>query len=95
MVRIVCTELESWLLGDLAAISYAYGKNFVRLRNKRKFRTPDNLANAKQELRKIVPIYQPIDGARRIASYMDVNCNCSPSFNMFVSGVRRMTLLSK
>jgi len=90
LIRIVCTELESWYWGDLAAVSRAYGKDYVPLAAKRKYRTPDRLKNAKQELRKIIPAYQPIDGARKIASHMSVDNNTSPSFNIFVSGVRRM-----
>ena len=47
-VRIVCQQLESWLLGDLQAIERAYPR--AAIRDKAKFRTPDRLANASQEL---------------------------------------------
>jgi len=90
LIRIVCDELESWYFGDLAAVSLAYGKDFIRLNAKRKYRMPDKLGNAKQEFRKIIPSYQPIGGARKIAAHMDVDNNTSPSFNVFVSGVRRI-----
>ena len=90
LVRIVCGELESWYLGDLAAISKAYNKDYTQLASKKKYRAPDKLKNAKQELRKIIPAYQPIDGARKIAAYLDVDNNLSHSFNAFVSGVKKM-----
>jgi len=90
LIRIVCVELESWYFGDLKAVSLAYGKDYVPLAAKRKYRVPDKLKNAKQELRKIIPAYQPIGGARKISVHMDVDNNISPSFKMFVSGVKKM-----
>jgi len=90
LIRIVCDELESWYLGDLKAVSLAYGKDCTPFAAKRKYRLPDNLKNAKQELRKIISTYQPIDGAKKIAVKMDVNNNKSQSFNTFVSGVKEM-----
>ena len=89
LIRIVCNELESWYLGDLPAVSQAYGKDYSQLVSKRKYRLPDKLRNAKQELRKIIPTYQPIDGAKKNAAYMNVNANTSHSFNTFVSGVKK------
>jgi len=91
IIRIVCTELESWYFGDLKAVSHAYGKDYTSLTAKRKYRVPDNLKNAKQELRKIIPSYQPIDGAKKIAANMDVNNNTSSSFNTFVNGVKKIS----
>jgi len=91
LVRIVCSELESWYFGDLAAVSRAYGKNYSSLTVKRKYRTPDKIKNAKSELRLIAPLYQPIDGAKKIAVHMDINNNTSNSFNMFISGVAKMS----
>jgi len=90
LVRIVCSELESWYFGDLTAVSLAYGKDYTSLIAKRKYRVPDQLGNAKQEFRKIVPAYQPIDGAKKIAMHMNVDNNTSLSFNTFVSGIKRM-----
>ena len=90
LVRIVCYELESWYLGDLKAVSLAYGRDYTPLAAKRKYRIPDNLPNAKEEFRKHIPTYQPIAGAKKIAKYMDVERNTSHSFNVFVDGVRRM-----
>ena len=90
LIRIVCVELESWYFGDLRAVSRAYGEGYAKLSAKRKYREPDKLANAKEELRKLVPTYQPVFGAEKIAPYMDVDRNISHSFNIFVNGVRKM-----
>ncbi len=89
LVRIVCPHLESWYLGDLAAVEKAFGLNgLARRQDKRKFRDPDALSNAEQELRRLVPQYQKIAGSRRIAPHLDVHKNRSHSFGVFLSGVR-------
>jgi hypothetical protein len=52
LVRIVCQELESWLLGDLNALSVAYNEPKIRDQEKKaKFREPDKLSNASEELK--------------------------------------------
>ncbi|MCL2880375.1 MAG: DUF4276 family protein [Treponema sp.] len=94
LVRIVCDELESWYFGDLKAVSLAYGKDYTPLAVKRKYRVPDRVMNAKEEFNKLVPVHQPIGGARKIASFMDVNNNTSHSFNVFIKGVRKMCHVS-
>lgn len=89
LIRIVCVELESWYFGDLKAVSSAYGKDVVPYALKRKYREPDKIMNAKDELRRLIPTYQPIDGAKKIAVHMDISNNTSKSFKVFVNGVRR------
>lgn len=90
LVRIACRELEAWYFGDLTAVSSAYGKNFANLSVKRKYRDPDTIANAKEELYTLIPTHQQITGAKRIAQHMNIENNTSHSFNVFVSGVRRV-----
>ena len=89
LVRIPCHELEAWYFGDLQAVSKAFGKDLVKLKNKRKYRTPDNLSNAKDEIKKLLPEYGQRDGARRIARHMRINENTSHSFHVFVDGIKR------
>jgi hypothetical protein len=51
LIRIACTELESFYLGDLNAVEQ--GLEIANLAKKqliRKYRTPDSLSNAAQEL---------------------------------------------
>ncbi len=91
LVRIVCPHLEAWFLGDLEAVAAAFeAKKAIQERNRAKFRDPDTLANASDELRRLVPAYQKLSGARAIAAHMDVEANKSASFRAFVAGVRRV-----
>jgi len=90
LVRIACHELESWYLGDLLAVERGLGLfGLERQRNNRKFRTPDNIGNAFQELSRLTrDKYQKISGSRSIAPYLDIERNQSRSFRVFVEGVR-------
>ncbi len=90
LIRIPCHELESWFLGDLAAIDKAFGTNLEKLQNKRKFSDPDKLANAKEELQKYVKHYQQISGSRAIAQQMSLTNNRSYSFRVFISGIKKL-----
>lgn len=91
LVRIACRELESFYLGDLAAVEQAFGIHLSSQRS-RKYRTPDALANAADELKKITKNeYQKIDGSRRIAENLRLDgSNCSRSFNVLISGIQRI-----
>ncbi len=93
LIRIVCHELESWFLGDLAAVEKGLQiqtGTLSKLQNKQKFRTPDNIAAAKQELKKIVSSYQPISGSRAIAQHLNLDSNTSKSFQIFLEGVNKI-----
>ncbi|MBF0290452.1 MAG: DUF4276 family protein [SAR324 cluster bacterium] len=91
LVRVACHELESFYLGDLAAVSQSIGpRNIVSKQNSRKFRNPDRLANPKQELKKIAPNYEPMTGSRAIGPHLDINNNRSTSFNKLFDGVRKL-----
>jgi hypothetical protein len=91
LVRIVCPELESWFLGDLSAVEKAFNVNLAKKKNKAIYRYPDKIQNAKQELKKLIPMYQPILGSQSIALNMDIDSNKSRSFQVFVEGVRRIS----
>ncbi|MDA8336512.1 MAG: DUF4276 family protein [Peptococcaceae bacterium] len=91
LVRIVCNELEAWFLGDLAAVAGAYDEPSVaRMQNKSRYRNPDSIIGAARELKRIVPEYQKLSGARKIAEHIDVMVNGSKSFHVFVDGVLRL-----
>lgn len=91
LVRIVCHELESWYLADLFAVEKGLKKRGLsKHQNKSKYRYPDRLANAAQELERLVPEYQKISGSRQIAPYLDPANTRSHSFMVFVQGVKRM-----
>jgi len=87
LVRIVCNELESWFLGDLNAVEKAFSVDLSKKKNKTIYKNPDAISNAKEELRRLIPEYQPVLGSKRISEYMDVKENKSKSFQIFVSGV--------
>lgn len=90
LVRIACHELEAWYFGDIEAVSAAYEKNLDFIKKKRAYRIPDDIVNPKLELQKLLSEHQQIAGAKKIASYIDVDNNTSVSFQMFVEGVRKL-----
>jgi len=90
LIRIVCSELESWYLGDLEAVESGYHVNLSKYKSKAVYRNPDAVVNAKQELRKLVPAYQPINGSITIAQFMDISKNKSHSFNVFINGIEKL-----
>lgn len=91
LVRIACKELESWYLADLAAVEKAYNKpGLSEEQDREKFRNPDRLANPTQELRRLVPEFQKISGARQIASHIDTANKRSRSFAVFMQGLEKI-----
>ncbi|MHC6202241.1 DUF4276 family protein [Breznakiellaceae bacterium SP9] len=88
LIRIVCTELESWFLGDFDAIEKGFKIKLAAKKNMALYRNPDSITNAKQELRKLIPAYQQISGSRSIAQFMTIEKNKSKSFQVFISGIR-------
>lgn len=91
VVRIVCHELESWFLGDLHAVENAFQiAGLARKQRQHKYRDPDRLNNAAQELQSLVPNYQKINGARRISRHLDIDQNCSTSFRVFIEGIMKV-----
>jgi Domain of unknown function (DUF4276) len=88
LIRIVCQELESWLLGDLAAVMAAYpsaGKN-ARLKTIRQS-SPDALTNAADLLKQLTGTAAKIARAEKIAEHMEIAENRSTSFNVFWRGL--------
>jgi hypothetical protein len=82
--RIVCNELESWLLGDLNAIQQAYPKcKAMQQSGKAKFRDPDRLANASQELEKLVDVTGKVSRATAVARHFNPERCRSHSFQIF------------
>jgi Domain of unknown function (DUF4276) len=89
--RIVVQELESWYLGDLLALEKAglmQKGNSSKLTKLRKFKKPESLTNAKQELHRLVGKGGQLKLARQIAPYLDLEQNASYSFNQFVFALK-------
>ncbi len=92
LVRIACRELEAWFIGDWEAVGMAFDRPKLKgLQAKKTYREPDRIGSPVGELRKQIPTYQKVDGAKRISSYLDLERNRSPSFCAFVEGVRRLS----
>ncbi|UYM18192.1 DUF4276 family protein [Endozoicomonas euniceicola] len=89
LIRIAVHELESWFLGDLAAVGAAFDQPRLAGRQQsKKFRNPDALANAQEELKKLVKGYQKVAGARKISPHLSLNTNKSVSFQHLLSGLQ-------
>ncbi len=92
LVRIACTELETYYLADLSAVKQALRlNNLTRLQGSAKFRSPDRLGNPSTELETLTKgAYQKVSGSREIGKYLDASNERSPSFKNLVKGIRRM-----
>jgi hypothetical protein len=92
LVRIACHELESFYLGDLAAVERGLGLKKLKERQaRRKFRNPDALANPAAELIRLTGNrYDKLSGSRAIAPHLHIENNRSHSFRVFVEGIRRL-----
>jgi hypothetical protein len=93
LVRIACTELESFYLGDLNAVEKGLGiANLAKKQGEKKYRSSDYLANASQELSKLTQRnYQKVSGSRAIGPYLKTDgSNCSHSFNVLIAGIEKL-----
>jgi hypothetical protein len=89
LIRIACTELESWYIGDMAAIEKIYPKfKAARHVNKAKFRNPD-ACNAYDEIRQLIPSFQKGYASKNIPQYFNVDQNKSLSFNHLINGIQQ------
>jgi hypothetical protein len=84
VVRIACHELESFYLGDLAAVAQGLGlRNSVKSKNKAFFREPDMIVQPSKKLEALTKgTYQKIDGSRKIAPFLNPQINRSHSFRV-------------
>lgn len=93
LVRIACHEIESFYLGDLEAVENALVLHGVASRQRsRKYRDPDQLNNAVQELVRVTSgVYQKIVGSRAIGPCLKVDgSNRSRSFNVLIAGIQKV-----
>ena len=91
IVRIACQELEAWYFGEPEAMAQAFDRAHLRkIRNKSRYRDPDAIQQPSREITKLVPEFQKISGARRMASYLSRNGNRSRSFQIMMEGIERM-----
>ena len=87
-VRIVCQELEGWLIGDSAAVTAAYPRcRFSN--NTAKYRNPDRLTNAAEELAQLTGDLTKRTRASRIAVHLDPARNVSHSFQLLFETLKQ------
>jgi hypothetical protein len=94
--RLVIEELESWFIGDPAALRKAFTSLPAVDATKGIFRNPDN-GGSWEALHRFLKkhgvyksSYPKIEAARRIAPRLDLNANRSHSFRVFVDGVEAL-----
>lgn len=92
LVRVAVHHLESWYLADLAAVETGMKlTGLSSMQERAKFRDPDRLSNAEQELKKITRLeYQKISGSRAIGPHLRLDNDRSHSFATFISGLKRL-----
>ena len=81
-------------MGDLVAVEKGLGvRGIYRQQNNRKYRSPDILSNASDELKRLSKNqYQKIAGSRLIAPYLKIDgSNKSHSFNILIEGIKKIT----
>lgn len=93
LVRIACHELESWYLGDLAAVERALEiKHLAHYQARKRYADPDKIVGPSQELAQLTKqVYQKISGSRAIGPHLSLTNNYSHSFSVFLDGIRRLT----
>ena len=91
LVRIVCQELEAWYLGEPEAMAAAFADNSLRRTgNRPRYRNPDALVNPSYQLKRMVPGFGKVDGARAMAGQLTRHRNRSASFAAFLDGLARL-----
>ena len=88
LIRIACQELEAWYLGEPDALADAFGREALRtIRRKARFRDPDSVQRPSEAIEQLVPGFQKVSGARRMARHLSPQRNTSASFQAFVIGI--------
>jgi Domain of unknown function (DUF4276) len=91
LVRVACHELESWYLGDLAAVEAGLGiTELARQQHKSPYDKPDDFAAPSRKLQAIAPSYQKVGGSRAIGPHLNTTTNRSHSFGVFVTGIQKL-----
>lgn len=92
LVRLACTELETFYLADFQAVEDALAlKGLVRQQQSRKFRKPDELGSPSRELKILTKgAYEKVAGSRAIGQYLHLDNDRSPSFRNLLAAIRHM-----
>lgn len=92
VVRIACRELESFYLGDLQAVEQGLEmKGLAKMQSQRQYRDPDSFPSPANKLSILTKkCYEKVSGSRAIGRYLNVDSNCSRSFNVLVQAIRHL-----
>lgn len=91
LVRIACQELEAWYLGEPTALAEAFGDDGLRtIGDRARYRDPDAVQRPSDDLEGLVPEFQKVSGARRMAIRLSREGNSSRSFQVLISGIERV-----
>jgi hypothetical protein len=90
LIRLVCQELESWYLGDLHALDKAFGTSIDTPKNRKRFAHPDTWEKSSHEIKRLIPTFQKIGGARNMAEHLQVQNNLSHSCRIFFAGIQKI-----
>lgn len=87
LVRIACQELEAWYFGAPEALAVAFGRKSLRgVAGKARFSDPDAIDRPARALAELIPEFQKVSGARRLAQYLPRE-NRSRSFEVLVTAI--------
>ncbi|MGA2699954.1 MAG: DUF4276 family protein [Isosphaeraceae bacterium] len=90
LVRIACQELEAWYLGQPAAMANAFeNKKLRKIGAEARYRDPDAVDRPSAVIVELVPEFQKVSGARRMARALSRKGNKSRSFQAFLTGIDR------
>ena len=91
LVRIVCQELEAWYLGQPDAMADAFGEEKLRrIKNRARYRSPDDLQKPSQAIKRLLPEFQKTSGARQMANHLTREGSRSTSFTVFLDGIANL-----
>ena len=88
LIRIACQELEAWYLGEPDALAEAFGREALRnIGERARFRDPDSVVRPSDAVEQLVPEFQKVSGARRMAQHLTRERNRSTSFQVLMAGI--------
>jgi len=91
LVRLACQELEAWYLAEPEAMAKAFDDESLRaIGSRARFRNPDEIRKPSEEIRKILPFFQKVSGARAMAATLSSGRNCSRSFMTLMDAIARV-----
>lgn len=97
LVRVAMQELEAWFLGDVPALVAAYPGVPPSLGKRRGYRDVDAIPRPNERLKQALQRaghhtsrLDKIRAARDISPHLDLDGNRSPSFRVFVRGLREL-----